>query len=75
MDDTTFNMSAPTRRQDLVTYQDIVEEVGRMIGYDNLPSTLPTTISIGKLSEEQTVRRKIKNSHRGSNGNCRVVRV
>jgi len=65
LDDTTFNMSAPTRRQDLVTYQDIVEEVGRMIGYDNLPSTLPTTISIGKLSEEQTVRRKIKNTLNG----------
>jgi len=55
----------PTRRQDMETYQDIVEEVGRIYGYDNLPLTLPNTVSIGKLSESQIFRRTIKNKLTG----------
>ncbi len=57
---TLFTISAPTRKQDVETYQDIIEEVGRIIGYDKLPLTLPTTVSIGKLSDYQIFRRKIK---------------
>lgn len=54
-----LTISIPSRRQDIETYQDIVEEVGRIIGYDNLPTTLPDTVSIGSLSEKQSFKRKI----------------
>lgn len=55
-----YKILAPTRKQDIETYQDIVEEVGRIIGYDKLPVTLPATVSQGKLSEYQTYKRKAK---------------
>jgi len=57
-----FIIIAPSRRQDIETYQDIVEEVGRIIGYNNLPSTLPLSSTIGGLNERQLFRRKIKKS-------------
>ncbi len=40
-------------------YQDIVEEVGRIIGYDKLPLNLPSTITKGKLSASQIFRRDL----------------
>ncbi|MGI4789919.1 MAG: phenylalanine--tRNA ligase subunit beta [Janthinobacterium lividum] len=36
-------VTVPTFRPDLVREIDLIEEVGRMIGYDTLPETLPTT--------------------------------
>lgn len=57
--DGVYEIKAPTRRQDVETYQDVVEEIGRIIGYDNLPTTLPNTVSVGKLSEFQVFKRKI----------------
>lgn len=53
-------VTAPSRRQDIYTYQDIVEEVGRIYGYDNLPLTLPKTVKVGKLSEMQKFKRSLK---------------
>ncbi len=55
----------PSRRQDMETYQDIVEEVGRIYGYDKLPLILPTTVSKGQLSESQIFIRNIKNKMTG----------
>lgn len=48
----------PPRRWDITRVCDVVEEVARIYGYDNLPSTLPTTPSIsGGLSPlQQTLR-------------------
>lgn len=60
-----LEISVPTRRQDIETYQDIVEEIGRLIGYDNLPTTLPDTVSIGKLSERQILKRRIHSTLTG----------
>jgi phenylalanyl-tRNA synthetase beta chain len=54
-----FSIEIPTRRQDIETYQDIIEEVGRMYGYDKLPLTLPKTISQGGLSEFQVFKRHL----------------
>ena len=36
-------IDAPTRRVDLVIPEDIVEEIARMYGYDNIPNTLPVS--------------------------------
>ncbi|AIO19605.1 Phenylalanine--tRNA ligase beta subunit [Candidatus Izimaplasma bacterium HR1] len=52
-------VTLPTRRQDMTTYQDIVEEVGRIVGYDKLPLTLPKTVSKGFLSPSQLFRREL----------------
>jgi phenylalanyl-tRNA synthetase beta chain len=60
-----FTIYAPTRRQDIETYQDIIEEVGRIIGYNTLPLSLPETISIGSLSEEQSFRRNVRHTLTG----------
>ena len=53
-------VTLPTRRQDMTTYQDIVEEVGRILGYDNLPLTLPKTVSKGMLTPTQIFKRELK---------------
>ena len=63
--DNIFNIIAPSRRRDILTYQDIIEEIGRIIGYDKLPLTLPKTVSIGKLSERQSFTRKIRSTLTG----------
>ena len=34
-------IDAPTRRQDIRIEEDIVEEIARMYGYDEIPMTLP----------------------------------
>ena len=63
--DNIFNIIAPSRRRDILTYQDIIEEIGRIIGYDKLPLTLPKTVSIGKLSERQSFKRSIRSVFTG----------
>ncbi len=55
-----FLVSVPTRRQDIKTYQDLIEEVGRIMGYDQLPTTIPYSSSQGKLSDFQIYKRQIK---------------
>jgi phenylalanyl-tRNA synthetase beta chain len=59
-EDDQLLVTAPSRRQDIATYQDIVEEVGRIYGYNNLPLTLPKTVLVGKLTEYQIFRRHLK---------------
>ncbi|MFC6165154.1 phenylalanine--tRNA ligase subunit beta [Lactiplantibacillus dongliensis] len=52
--DDTFNVTVPSRRWDIHIPADLIEEVARLYGYDNLPSTLPTgQPTIGKLNETQ----------------------
>lgn len=40
-DDSRWTLRIPTRRPDLTRPIDIVEEVGRVVGYDRLPAILP----------------------------------
>ncbi|XMB85617.1 phenylalanine--tRNA ligase subunit beta [Mycoplasmatota bacterium WC44] len=55
-----FKVQLPTRRLDLLTKQDLVEEVVRIHGYDKVALTLPKTVSKGKLSNNQLRTRKIR---------------
>lgn len=57
-----FTVTIPTRRGDITIFEDMLEEVARIYGYDNLPFTLPTNASKpGGLSHAQSLRRQIKN--------------
>lgn len=54
-----MHVVVPTRRGDIHIQADLIEEVARIYGYDNLPSTLPTTtMTTGGLNEEQSLIRK-----------------
>ena len=55
-----FTVLVPTRRVDISTSQDLEEEIARMYGYDNIPSTLPNTNSKGALNEKQKLIRSIR---------------
>ncbi|SHN06609.1 phenylalanine--tRNA ligase subunit beta [Gracilibacillus kekensis] len=60
-DDETFTVYAPTRRQDIVIFEDMLEEVARIYGYDNLPFTLPSGGSqAGGLTKQQELKRHVK---------------
>lgn len=60
VNDTEFVVKVPTRRQDITIKQDLIEEIVRINGYDNVPLTLPKTVSLGKLTETQKRNRRIK---------------
>lgn len=57
-----FTVSIPTRRGDITIFEDMLEEVARIYGYDNLPYTLPAGSSRpGALTERQYLKREVKN--------------
>jgi len=64
-DQGTFTVYAPTRRVDIETYQDIIEEIGRIYDYNNLETTLPSTISKGGLSDYQRFKRIVRDTLSG----------
>ncbi|WP_226036474.1 phenylalanine--tRNA ligase subunit beta [Aquibacillus saliphilus] len=60
-DGDTFTIYVPTRRQDITIFEDMVEEVARIYGYDNLPFTLPEGASqAGGLTVQQLLKRNVK---------------
>ena len=61
LQDHTFNVHVPSRRIGFESYQDIIEEIVRIYGYNHIGSTLPITPTEGKLSHKQLFKRQIKN--------------
>ncbi len=59
--DTNWEISPPTWRADLLLAPDLVEEVARMIGYERIPSTLPTGKKGAALSAMQYRKRGVAN--------------
>ncbi|EGQ22415.1 phenylalanyl-tRNA synthetase beta subunit [Sporosarcina newyorkensis 2681] len=54
-------MDIPTRRQDLRIKEDIIEEIARLYGYDEIPKTLPVVESTpGGLTPYQAKRRIVR---------------
>ncbi|WP_170007872.1 phenylalanine--tRNA ligase subunit beta [Bacillus fonticola] len=57
----TLTVKAPTRRGDLVIEEDVIEEIGRLYGYDNFSYTLPRgEATPGGLTPYQKKRRLVK---------------
>ncbi|MFB1050882.1 phenylalanine--tRNA ligase subunit beta [Paraliobacillus sp. JSM ZJ581] len=63
----TFEVTIPTRRQDISQFEDMLEEVARIYGYDLLPYTLPQGVAqAGSLTKAQELKRFVKNYFEGA---------
>lgn len=63
----TFSVTAPLRRGDITRDVDLIEEVARLYGYDNIPTTFVTGVTTpGSLTKEQHIRRKVRDNLTGS---------
>ncbi|PLR81512.1 phenylalanine--tRNA ligase subunit beta [Bacillus canaveralius] len=61
VDNDLFTVTVPTRRGDITIEEDLIEEAGRLFGYDNLPTTLPVVASTpGALTDYQKKRRAVR---------------
>lgn len=61
LEDETFKVNVPKYRNDISMAADLVEEVARIYGYDNIPSTLPLMeMTKGNLSPKQKNERYIR---------------
>lgn len=55
----TFVVSVPSRRRDVSTDQDLIEEILRLYGFEKVPTTLPLGNPVGRLSKAQQLRRQL----------------
>lgn len=61
LNDQTFEVVVPTYRNDMTMAADLVEEIARIYGYDNIPSTLPyMEMTKGQLTSKQKNERFIR---------------
>jgi phenylalanyl-tRNA synthetase beta chain len=61
LDGDTFHVGVPTRRRDISLPEDLIEEVARLYGYDNIPTSLPKgETTQGSLTREQSLRRTVR---------------
>lgn len=62
LDNNKIIVKVPNRRLDITIKEDLVEEIGRINGYDKLKETLPVMDISGALTESQKTRRVIRHT-------------
>src|SRR6056297_267589 len=58
----SIKVKAPSYRNDIEQDADIIEEIARIYGYNNIPSTVPKTEEVGKKTKKQKIEKQIKNT-------------
>ncbi|HGN7393852.1 TPA: phenylalanine--tRNA ligase subunit beta [Staphylococcus aureus] len=55
INDDVITVQVPSRRKDITIKEDLIEEVARIYGYDDIPSTLPVfeKVTSGQLTDRQ----------------------
>lgn len=53
--DIFYEVFVPNRRNDLNTSEDLIEEIGRLYGYENIPAKMPTSILIPAIKNEELI--------------------
>jgi phenylalanyl-tRNA synthetase beta chain len=48
-----YDVLVPSRRNDLNTSEDLIEEVGRLYGYENIPAKMPVSILVPAVKNEE----------------------
>ena len=67
VEDGLYIITVPTRRGDITIEADVIEEVARLYGYDNIPSTLPIgRTNPGALTDYQQKRRLSRRTLEGA---------
>lgn len=61
IDDDLLFVSVPNRRMDITINADLIEEIGRINGYEHLKETIPSMNVLGALTKNQHYRRLAKN--------------
>lgn len=62
INDDVITVLVPSRRKDITIKEDLIEEVTRIYGYDDIPSTLPVfdKVTSGQLTDRQYKTRMVK---------------
>ncbi|HCU9549502.1 TPA: phenylalanine--tRNA ligase subunit beta [Staphylococcus aureus] len=62
INDDVITVQVPSRRKDITIKEDLIEEVARIYGYDDIPSTLPVfeKVTSGQLTNRQYKTRMVK---------------
>src|SRR5699024_10023037 len=63
-----LTVMVPSRRKDITIKEDLIEEIARMYGYDEIPSTLPVfeEVTHGALTDRQGKSRVVKATLEGA---------
>ncbi|MCL1975717.1 MAG: phenylalanine--tRNA ligase subunit beta [Firmicutes bacterium] len=54
------NISIPSYRKDITLQEDLIEEIARLLGYNNIPATLPCSNAWGSLTKRQWQQERLR---------------
>ncbi len=59
-DDGVFEVTAPFERTDILIEEDVIEEIGRIIGYDKVTSVMPETVPLTHINVRHYYSEKVR---------------